>query len=59
MPWRRNKRPEEGIRKTFEYDNNDKELESISQEMQKTVLWKSESLIKKVLSGQLTCGVLI
>ena len=47
------------IRQIFEYDNNDKELEWISREMQKTVLWKSESLIRKVLSGLLTRGVSI
>ena len=28
----------ESIRQIFEYDNNDKELESISREMQKIVL---------------------
>ena len=44
----------ENIRKSFEYDNNDKELEWISREMQKTVLWESESLIRQVLSGLLT-----
>ena len=44
----------ESIRQIFEYENNDKELEWISQEMQKTVLWESESLIRKVLSGLLT-----
>ena len=38
----------------FHYDNNDKELEWISREMQKTVLWESESLIRKVLPGLLT-----
>ena len=44
----------ESIREIFEYENNDKELEWISREMQKTVSWESESLIRKVLSGQLT-----
>ena len=44
----------ENIRQIFEYDNNDKELEWISQEIQKIVLWESESLIRKVLSGLLT-----
>ena len=44
----------ESIREIFEYENNDKELERISREMQKTVLWESESLIRKVLSGLLT-----
>ena len=33
----------------FQCDNDDKELESISREMQKTVLWESESLVKKNL----------
>ena len=44
----------ENIRQIFEYDNNDKELEWISREIQKIVLWESESLIRKVLSGLLT-----
>ena len=35
------------IRQMFQCDNDDKELESISREMQKTVLWESESLVKK------------
>ena len=39
----------ESIRQIFEYNNNDKELEWISREMEKTVLWDSESLIRKVL----------
>ena len=43
----------ESIRQIFEYENNDKELEWISREMRKTVLWESESLIRKVLSGLL------
>ena len=30
----------ESIREIFEYENNDKEVERISGEMQKTVLWK-------------------
>ena len=34
------------IRQMFQCDNDDKELESISREMQKTVLWESESLVK-------------
>ena len=42
------------IRKNFEYDSNDKELEQIAREMQKTVVWESESLIRKVLSRLLT-----
>ena len=44
----------ESIRQIFEYDSNDKELEWIAREMQKTVLWESEYLIRKVLSGLLT-----
>ena len=44
----------ENIRQIFEYDSNDKELEWIAREMQKTVLWENESLIRKVLSGLLT-----
>ena len=44
----------DSIRQTFEYDNNDEELEWISREMQKTVLWESKSLIRKVLPGLLT-----
>ena len=52
MPWRWNEK-NESIRQIFEYDNNGKELEQISQEMQKTVLSESESLIRKVLYGLL------
>ena len=44
----------ECIRQIFEYDNNDEELESISQEMQKTKPWKRISLMRKVLFGLLT-----
>ena len=44
----------ESIRQIFEYNINDKELEWISQEMQKTVLWESKSLVRKVLFGLLT-----
>ena len=44
----------ENIRQIFKYDNNDKVLEWISREIQKTVLWESESLIRKVPSGLLT-----
>ena len=37
------------------FDNdNDKEIELIAHQMQKTVLWESESLIRKILSGLLT-----
>ena len=49
----------ESIREIFEYKNNDKKLEWISREMQKTALWESESLIRRVLSGLLTWGVSI
>ena len=51
MPWRRDKRIESeySIRQIFEYDDNDNKLEWISREMQTTVLWESESLIRKVL----------
>ena len=49
----------EGIRQVFEYDNNDKELESTSREMQNTVLWENKSLIRKVLFGLLTWGASI
>ena len=44
----------ENIRQIFEYDSNDKKLEWIAREMQKTVLWENESLIRKVISGLLT-----
>ena len=44
----------ESIRQIFEYENDDKELEWISREMPKTLLWESEYLIRKVLSGLLT-----
>ena len=40
----------QSIRQIFEYDNNDKELELISREMQKTVLRENESLTRKVIS---------
>ena len=43
----------ESLKRIFENDN-DKELESLAREMQKTVLWESESLMRKVLSGLLT-----
>ena len=43
----------ESIRQIFKYKNNDKELEWISREMQKTVIWESISLIRKKLSGLL------
>ena len=53
MPWKRNKITE-SFRQIFEYDNNDQELESISQEMPNTILWESESPIRIVLSGLFT-----
>ena len=36
------------IRELF---NNDKDLDRISREMQKTVLWESETIMRKILSG--------
>ena len=45
--WGGIKKLKESIRQMFQCDNDDKELESISREMQKTVLWESESLVKK------------
>ena len=48
------KQLKESIRQIFEYDNNDKELESTSGEMQNIALWESKSLIRKRLSGLLT-----
>ena len=44
----------ETIRQIFEFGYNYKLLEWISREIQKTVLWESKSLIRKVLSGLLT-----
>ena len=44
----------ESIRQIFKYENNDKELEWISREMQKTVLWESKSLMREVVPGLLT-----
>ena len=49
----------ENIRQIFKYDSNDKELEWIAWEMQKTILWETKSLIRKVLSGLLTWGASI
>ena len=43
----------ESLQPIFENDN-DKELESLGREMQKTVLWESKFLMRKVLSGLLT-----
>ena len=48
------KEVKQSIRQIFEYDINDKELEWVSKEMQKTVLWESQPQIRKLLSGQLT-----
>ncbi len=39
------------IRELF---NNEKDLNRISREMQKTVLWESETIMRKILSGLLT-----
>ena len=36
---------------------DDNELDIIANEMQKTVLWESESIIRKTLSGLLTWSV--
>ena len=47
----------ENIRQIFEYDDNDKNLEWIAREMQKTVPLGNKSLIRKVLSGLLKRGV--
>ena len=44
----------ESIKRIFKYDNNDKELEQISQEIQKSEPWESKSLIRKVFSGMMT-----
>ena len=43
------------VKRIFDY-HNDKELELIAREMQKTVLWESESLMRKILSRLLTRG---
>ena len=40
------------MQKIFEYEN-EKELYTTMREMQKTVLWESESMIRNVLSGLL------
>ena len=40
----------ESLKRIFENE----ELESFAREMQKTVLWENESLMRKVLSGLLT-----
>ena len=45
------------ISQISENDNNDKELESISREMEKTVLWESKSLIRKALLDIRTDGM--
>ena len=45
------------MQKSFEYEN-EKELYAIMREMQKTVLWESESITRKVLSGLLIGDVL-
>ena len=48
----------ETIKQIFNCDN-DKELEFIAQEMRKTVLWESASLIRKILSELPTWGAFI
>jgi hypothetical protein len=45
------KRLKDDIRELF---NNEKDLHWISREMQKTVLWESETIMRKILSGLLT-----
>ena len=40
------------MQKILEY-GNEKELDTTKKEIQKTVLWESESMIEKVLSGLL------
>ena len=46
------------MQKIFEYEN-EKELHTTMREMQKTVLWESESMIRKVLSGLLIRDIYI
>ena len=43
---------ETDMQKIFEYEN-EKELYTTMRKLQKTVLWESESMIGKVLSGLL------
>jgi hypothetical protein len=45
------KRLKDDIRELF---NNEKDLHWISREMQKTVLWESETIMRKIPSGLLT-----
>jgi hypothetical protein len=45
------KRLKDDIRELF---NNEKDLHRISREMKKTVLWESETIMRKILSGLLT-----
>lgn len=45
------KRVKDDIRELFE---NEKDVQRISREMQKTVLWESETIMRKILSGLLT-----
>ena len=45
------KRLKDDIRELF---NDEKDLHWISREMQKTVLWESETIMRKILSGLLT-----
>ena len=44
------KRLKEDIRELFD---DEKDLHRISREMQKTVLWESETIMRKMLSGLL------
>ena len=51
------KQPKSDLKELFD---NEKKLEKTVYEMQKTVLWESESIIRKVLSGiVLTLGVIL
>ena len=45
------KRLKDDIREPF---NNEKDLHRINREMQNTVLWESETIMRKILSGLLT-----
>jgi hypothetical protein len=45
------RRLKDDIRELF---NNEKDLHWISREMQKTVLWESKTIVRKILSGLLT-----
>ena len=45
------------IKRIFNNYCDDNELDIVANEMQKTVLWESESIIRKTLSGMLTRSV--